>query len=289
MITHAFRAMNTEWWVRTDPGVGADAARAVEDLVRSIEARLTRFRADSALSRLNRTRCSDDPLVVAVVRRALELRAATDGAFEPGIGSPLADAGYAETFERVGHGAPSRVASAEPGPIPEIVVDGDHIELRGAGAADLGGIAKGWAVDRVADWLAAHGAESYVVDGGGDIRVLGSDGAGEAWPIGAGESQTVHLARGAVCTSSTRGRSWTTSEGAAHHIIDPSSRRPASGGLTEAVVVAPEAATADALATAVLASPVRGLGAVERLGASAMVRDAAGAWRMTTGMTRYLR
>lgn len=281
MVEHSFRAMNTEWWIRAE---GAPVLDEAEALVREVEARLTRFRADSALSELNRERRSADRMVTEVVATALELRAVSRGVFDIGVGQALVDAGYDRSFEAV-DAATSISGGSGRSRLAEVQVVGGEVRLSGEGAVDLGGIGKGWAVDRVARWLEARGVESYVVDGGGDIRV-GS--AGPAWPIGVAEAQTVHLRSGAVCTSSTRKRRWSTAAGEHHHIIDPATGAPAAHGLLEAVVVAPDATTADALATAVLVAPGDGLAAVEARRGAAMVLDSAGTWRMTTGMARYL-
>ncbi|MFN8639390.1 MAG: FAD:protein FMN transferase [Dehalococcoidia bacterium] len=281
MNTHEFRAMNTDWWVRADGNV--DVA-ATEQVVRRIEEQLSRFRPDSALSRLNREREVEDEAVATVLRRALVMRDLTRGAFDPTVGAPLIAAGYARSFEELGEvGSPS---CASPGR-PHATVEGTHVRLDGPGSVDLGGIAKGWTVDRVARLLEDLGARSYVVDGGGDLRAKGTDSTGQPWPLGVADSHAVRVEGGAVCTSSRRKRRWQTASGWAHHIIDPSTDRPAAGDVHEAVVIAADAATADALATALIAAPARGLEAVARIGASAMVcRD--DGWSMTSSMERYL-
>ncbi|MCC6237742.1 MAG: FAD:protein FMN transferase [Dehalococcoidia bacterium] len=285
-MERSFRAMNTEWWIRADAAVSLDEA---ETLVRDVEARLTRFRPDSALSRLNRERRSADPMLATVVARALELRAASRGAFDIGVGQALVDAGYDRSFEAVrdctSDGGVRALEASRGATVAVRVADGEVV-LEGLGLVDLGGIGKGWAVDEVAAWLEARGVESYVVDGGGDIRVRAEN---TPWRIGVGDAQAIELRTGAVCTSSTRKRRWKAKTGEFHHIVDPRTGTAAACGLSDAVVVAAEASTADALATAVLVSPGDALAATEVRGGAAMVRDGAGTWRMTTGMTRYLR
>lgn len=281
MNAHEFRAMNTDWWVCAD---GVTDLASSEELVRHIEERLSRFRPESALSRLNREREVDDATVAAVMRRALVMREVTGGAFDPAVGGAVIAAGYSRSFEELEHTAPSAVAS--PGR-PRVLVDGSHVRLEGPGSVDLGGIAKGWTVDQVARHLEGLGARSYVVDGGGDIRVRGTDAERRPWPLGVADSHAVRLDHGAVCTSSRRKRRWTTAAGWAHHIIDPTTDEPAAGDIHEAVVIAADATTADALATTLIADPSRGLAAVTRVGASAMVcRD--DGWSMTPSMERYL-
>jgi len=167
------------------------------------------------------------------------------------------------------------------------------VRLEGEGALDLGGIAKGWTIDRAAEALEAVGVRDYVIDGGGDIRAGGVAPGGAAWGIGigigigVGDGLAVRLEDRAVCTSSTRRRRWRMAEGDAHHIIDPASGAPATEEADTAVVIATDAATADALATALLADLDRGLGAVVAWGAEALF-GLEGRWEMTPGMERWL-
>ena len=169
MSTHAFTAMGTTFWLRVE-GVHQDVLPCAERFVRVAEARLSRFLPGSALSRLNTERVMSDPMLAAVAREAMRARVLTRGAFDATLGAALVAAGYDRSFERL---------PPNPGTAPVehrelgVGVEGDTVRLTGAGMLDLGGIAKGWTVDRVAEQLAAAGATGWVVDGGGDIRVGG--------------------------------------------------------------------------------------------------------------------
>ncbi len=180
------------------------------------------------------------------------------------------------------------VRVAPPVGLLAVEVLGDVVTLEGVGALDLGGIAKGWTIDRVADAIEVAGHRDYVIDGGGDIRVGGCGGDGSPWAIGVGDGLVVHLSDEAVATSSTAKRRWVTPSGEAHHVIDPRTGLPSVTGVTNAVVVASDATTADALATAVVADPARGLRAVTALGGGALIEQD-GAWLVTPGMERWLR
>jgi len=72
-----------------------------EALVHDLEARLSRFRPDSALSRLNRERAATCPTLAAVTPLALGLRDRTGGAFDPTLGAGLCALGYDRSFARV--------------------------------------------------------------------------------------------------------------------------------------------------------------------------------------------
>jgi thiamine biosynthesis lipoprotein len=283
--TRTFRAMNTEWWL----GTADDRDLApLEALVHTAEARYSRFQADSLLSQLNRDRSAHDAEFARLVRDALALGAATAGAFDIRIGAAVRAAGYDRSFETITAVLRSPALSfAPPVDALTIEVEGDDVRLHGTGSIDLGGIAKGWTVDRVAEALEADGCHDYLVDGGGDIRVAGHDSDGALWTIGGGEGLTASVPAGAVCTSSTRRRRWRTATEDAHHIIDPATAAPARHDVIEAVVIAPLAATADALATTLIAQPEHGLAALAAFEADALLLRN-GAWEMTEGMRRWL-
>ena len=287
MNAHQFHAMGTSWWLHCDrPEALGDA----EALVRLHEERLSRFRSDSDLSRLNRARTFVSPLLAAVTRVAMHFRSATRGAFDPTLGADLARLGYDRSFERMecgrhAHCDRSARASADAlfanstdrEPETRVVVDGDRIDLVGPGDLDLGGVAKGFTVDQVVRYLVRRGARSVLVDGGGDLR-----GFGPSFLIGAGDGLVVATHDGAIATSSTRSRRWYHHDGLArHHILDPRTRQPAASAIETATVVAPDAVTADALATALIADPEAMLPRLATFDAHALVRVQDGRWWTT--------
>jgi thiamine biosynthesis lipoprotein len=287
--TIEFRAMNTEWWISIrgceEPSILA-TARAI---VWAAEAAFSRFRPDSLLSCLNRERRVADASVADLVSRALALTEATLGAFDPRVGPALAAAGYDISFEHLADRCPDGwLHIAPPVDLLSVEVTADAVVLSGVGSLDLGGIAKGWTIDRIAEAIEAAGCRDYVIDGGGDIRTGGRGGDGEPWPIGVGDGLVAYLSGEAVATSSTLKRRWTTASGVAHHVIDPRSGEPSTSAVTNAVVVASDATTADALATAVVANPAHALHAVTVLGAGALFEQD-GAWLITPGMERWIR
>jgi len=280
-VEHEFAATGTTWWLHSETA-SRSLLVTTEALVRGYEARLSRFVETSALSRLNRERYVTDDALAEVLRLAERVQAMTGGAFDARAGGAVIAAGYDRTFEAmrpVGQIAPYSCR-------PSVEIEGSCVRLHGQGSVDLGGIAKGWIVDRAADLLGAAGP--CVVDGGGDIGTRGCAGDGE-WRVGVGEGLAVGLTGGAVATSSKRGRRWRAGDGEAHHIVDPGAGRPAAGDVVSAVVIAAEAAWADALATAVVADSGRALPALSATGAAALVQQGNGEWAMTPGLQRYLR
>lgn len=122
---------------------------------------------------------------------------------------------------------------------------------------DLGGIAKGYALDLAADALRAAGATSGLVNVGGDVRALGPQAGGRPWRVGVqhplkprGEYiHVIALYGGAVATSGIQQR-FTEIDGRRYsHIIDPRTGRPAEQS-PQVTVMAPDGLSADAWATA---------------------------------------
>jgi thiamine biosynthesis lipoprotein len=122
-------------------------------------------------------------------------------------------------------------------------IDGSRITLAPDVRLDLGGIAKGYAVDRAAAILA--GAGPCLVNAGGDLAARGG-----AWPVGLeGTRLVLQLSDGAIATSGRDRRRWRRGDEERHHLIDPATSRPAVTELLRVTVVAPTAVEAEVLAT----------------------------------------
>lgn len=243
MRTHVFHAMGTDVELMV-LGSEGDRWDAVEREFERLEQSMSRFRPDSELSRLNRDGYIDgSPALIEVVSAALEARDRTGGLFDPTVHDALVLAGYDRTFEEVADVVPK--ASAGASCAGEVVVDGRRITLGAGVRLDLGGIAKGYAVDRACELLADAGPA--LVNAGGDVAVRGG-----SWPVGvetAAGTITLLLERGALATSGSDRRRWATEQGAAaHHLIDPRTGRPAETCVLRATVFADSAVEAEVLA-----------------------------------------
>ena len=274
MKQRTFQAMGTDWTVLAE-GCDSEAMIAAEERVRDVEERLSRFLPHSAVSRLNRDREASDPVLAAVMHEAMGFWRDTGGAFDPRLGAQLASLGYDRPFaELVG---PTGSWRCSPSQELHVIIEGESVRLDGTGSVDLGGIAKGWTVDRVREGLVAAGAHAVLVDGGGDMAVCGAE-----WPIGVDDDLSVLLRDGAVATSSTRGRRWQSAQGQhAHHILSARTGLPAESPVDTVTVVAPNATTADALATAALVDPSGQLPRLTGPGYQAAMRASSGAWYTT--------
>ena len=156
---------------------------------------------------------------------------------------------------------------------------------------NLGGIAKGYVVERGVDILRRHGIEHGVVTAGGDSRLLG-DRRGRPWMIGIRDPRkdgdvaiSVPLEDEAISTSGDYERYFDEDGTRYHHIIKPSSGRPVEG-VHSATVIGPDAVMTDALSTSVF---VMGVDAGLRLigclpDYEAIVIDAQGEIFYSTGL-----
>ena len=177
-----------------------------------------------------------------------------------------------------------------------LVLSADHrrVDLGGT-ALDLGGIAKGYAIDRAAQALRRSGVRDFLVNAGGDLFVAGSKG-GDPWRVGIQHPrspeellQVVSPVDGALVTSGDYERSFTWEGTLYHHILDPRSGEPARD-CQSVTVWAATAIDADALATAVFVlGPAEGLALVEgQPDAEALVVTAAGEVRESSGFRRVV-
>jgi thiamine biosynthesis lipoprotein len=176
-------------------------------------------------------------------------------------------AGYDRTFELLSD-APKHVDDASTLAQGYERIDVDHVAstvtLPAGVGFDPGGIGKGYAADLLVDELLARGAAGVCANVGGDLRVEGEPPAGGPWavaiedPLGGAPIALLGLRSGAVATSTRTKRTWGPVHDRRHHLIDPSTGRPADSGLLPATVVASEAWLAEVLAKAAFLSGVRG-------------------------------
>ncbi len=262
MLVRAFQCMNTTFhiWLDAQERGARQALDEAERFAHDVEATLSRFRADSALSRINHAPGRwhlAPPILVEVLTQALEWAKRTNGVFDPTVLYALHVAGYDRTFEHVGD-----EKSKKPSPVPfpvrlsgawrEIRVKDEAVYIPEGVGIDLGGIAKEWTVDQMADLLSNWGP--CLVDAGGDIRAIGAPMLWGTWPVGIAhplrEDKDVSkfgLSDGAIATSSRARRRWTMDGREAHHLIDPITGRPAQSSLLSATVIAPTTVMAGVL------------------------------------------
>jgi FAD:protein FMN transferase len=279
-------------------GTGTDRLRdRVAARLERVDALMSTWREDSEVSRFNRSGGTDwfavSPETATVVRRALATSRSTGGAFDVTV-APLVNLwsfGEHAVPERVPSDAEIAAARAHVG--SELVeVRDDPPAIRKSDPAvtlNLSAIAKGFAVDEVARELEDLGSVDYLVEIGGELRVRGERGDGEAWRVGVerpseGWPRTVlhgYVVGDRSLATSGDYRSYFEAEGVRYsHTIDPTTGRPIVHRLASVSVVAEDCTAADAWATALMVlGPEEGYNlAVERdLAALFLVRAAGGA------------
>ena len=271
---HNFRAMNTDIELMCyEPGAERRLQRA-ERWLQAYEARFSRFRLLSELSRLNASagrpfRAS--PPLFELVTYSLDLAQRSGGLFDPTVLRSLLEAGYDRSFELI---APS-AARTKAGKTPrttwrevKLNAAARTITLPAGTGIDLGGIGKGWAVDRMASILGMP----CLVNAGGDVFASGRPEEEPAWRIGIADpfspdTDVAALAvvdRG-VATSSSIKRSWRAGDLQLHHVIDPRTSRPSDSDAVQVTAMAPSATLADFHAkVALLLGAAAGLGYINR-------------------------
>jgi len=264
-----------------EPGPGApsasEAAERARRFVAAFEAALSRFDPASELSALNRDpreRIPASSLFRQAVRAGLWAAELSGGLVDPTLVDQIERAGYATSRAGV-RPAPLRSAlAAVPGrraaaPDPaarwrRFSVDDERGEIvRPPGLRfDSGGIGKGLAADLIAASLGDY--SRFVVDCGGDIRVGGRDPSPRTvaveHPLSGNRPYVVSLRSGGIATSGLNVRIWRREDGTfAHHLLDPSTGRPAWTGLVGVTALGASTLEAETLSkAALLAGPERG-------------------------------
>lgn len=263
-----------------------EAARtAVGAALDGVVARMSTYRDDSEVTRINR-HAAANPLVLsadtfAVLQLAQQVSTASYGAFDITV-APVVDAwGFGP-----GH-AHRVVPDAELSGLNRqvgwrrLVLDAPTSSVRKTAAdvaVDLSGIAKGYAVDLAARALEAQGVADYMVEAGGEIRTRGRNAQGEPWQIAIERpdampqrAQRIVPLSGLAMATSGDYRIWFERDGVRYcHEIDPATGRPIHHGLASVTVVAPTCGAADAWATALIVlGPERGRALAEARGMAA--------------------
>jgi thiamine biosynthesis lipoprotein len=250
-----------------DPGPAIAAAFAA---VARVHALMSVHDRASELSRLNR--CGHigpiavDPWIYRVLTAALAVAKATGGSFDCTVAPVLAR--HRLLPRDIGRGAASDASWRD-----LRLHDNGQVSFARPLAIDLGGIAKGFAVDRAVDALRAGGVRAGLVNAGGDMRLFGPGRE----PIHVRDPiepsrlvQIGSLADGAVATSSF---TFVREAGCASPIIDPFRRRPLPKQDRSVSVIAPEAMIADALTKPMLLGAGDPAALLDAFGAHAVILE----------------
>jgi len=283
-----------ELWA-DDPVLGERAMATVIDEMRRTDELMSTYKPESQLSQLNERGFGRpvvlDPGIIEVVERALEMSRISDGAFDV----TYASVGYLYDYRAHRRPTDEQITAALPG------VDYRQVEvdpgastirfLRKGVRIDLGGIAKGYAVDRAIEKLRALGIDHAMVNAGGDTRLLG-DRRGKPWIVGVRDPRNegrlvtrLPLEDEAISTSGDYERYFEEDGVRYHHILVPGTGR-AAREVRSATVIGRDATLTDALSTTVFVLGVeRGMELVARMaGVEAVIVDAEGRIYYSSGL-----
>ncbi|NQV33205.1 MAG: FAD:protein FMN transferase [Phycisphaeraceae bacterium] len=283
--------------------------KAALDVQRKIDRLMSYQRADSELSRIN-AQAGGHPVVItpetmAVLVEARRISQITDGAFDISV-APLIDL-WQQAAEANIPPTPAQIAEAKAKvDYTQIILDPNALTVSLAKPGmklDLGGIAKGYAIDLSIQALKAHGAVGAMVDIGGDICCFGRRATGKSgWRIALQDPRTANeptadqyrlildFTDRAVATSGHYYRFELVGSERISHIIDTHQGTGASR-LASVTILAPTAVVADGLATAVsVMGHEKGLALMESLpDIEAIVIDADGVTMdQTSGAHLYI-
>lgn len=261
MFNYQFNSMSTMVRISINHELFANDLMPIDKLFLLTENTCSRFREKSELSMLNRQIGKERVVskeMFLILKRALQFYQETNGIFNPGILEAIENSGYSKSIEhireqRINIPALSPTAlKAQPFNLHE---NKQSITL--FNKIDLGGIAKGWVIDRAAELLEKNGYGFINV--GGDIRIFGT----LPRPLNIGIEDpfdqtkmisSIQAKEGAVATSSTVKRRWLVKGKWKHHLIDPRTGSSSEGPIVSATVTAPTALEADVLAKTILLS-----------------------------------
>jgi thiamine biosynthesis lipoprotein len=281
-----------EMVVYAPPSLAESAIASAFDEMRRIEQLMSPHLEQSDIWRLSH---ETGPVTVsaetsAVLKLGLQVARQSGGAFDLSLGALTRLWGIESAAPRV----PSRteIASALNGIGPEALqLEGlEVVKKSSVLEIDLGGIAKGYAIDRAIALLAASGIRHASVNAGGDLRLLGDRGD-RPWRIGIQHPRrneellaTLELQDTAVVTSGDYERFFERDGIRYHHLFDPRTGQPARG-CQSVTVVTDEAVLADALATAAFVlGPERGLAFLEQQQVEGLLVTASGEVLVTPGL-----
>jgi FAD:protein FMN transferase len=292
-------SVRVELW-HDDATAAREAMSAVMDEMHRIDASMSPYKPDSELSRINRE-AGQKPVPISqemfdLIMRSIEFSKLSGGAFDITFSS----VGYLYDYPEHVKPTDEQIANALPG------INYRHLQLdpktrtlhytRTGVRIDLGGIAKGYAVDNCIAILKGRGITNAIVTAGGDSRLLG-DRRGRPWNVGIRDPRrrwevaaVLPLADVAISTSGDYERYFEEDGVRYHHIINPRTGKSATG-VRSVTVIGPNGVTTEGLTKSVFVKgPKEGMRLIESLkGVDALIIDDAGRMLYSPGLRDAVR
>lgn len=292
-------AVRVELW-HDDAAAARAAMRAVMDEMYRIDALMSPYKPESELSRINRE-AALKPVAIGkemfgLIARSIEFSRLSGGAFDITFSS----VGYLYDYREHVKPTDEQIAKALPG------INYRHLQLdpkkhtihyaRPGVRIDLGGIAKGHAVDNCIAILKDRGITNAIVTAGGDSRLLG-DKRGRPWNVGIRDPRrrdevaaVLPLADVAISTSGDYERFFEEDGVRHHHIINPRTGKSASG-VRSVTIIGPDGITTEGLTKSVFVKgPQEGMRLIQSLkGVDAIIIDDDGRMLYSPGLRNGVR
>ena len=281
--------MGTRWSVSADLDASVDLSALRQDLaaaVQQVDAQMSPWKPDSDLLRLNRAPVDawvDLPLeMLEVLACALDIHRQSAGAFDPCVGALVDAWGFGAVRDAPDAAAIHTARQTAPCPMHaglELDRAAGRARKRAPVQLDLCGIAKGYAVDRMAAVLQQHGVQHALAALDGELRAVASQASGAPWAVAleapdAGQRAVrgvIELQDLAVATSGDYRHYLNVGDARLAHTMDARRAAPVHNAVASVTVLASSCMEADAWATALLvAGPGEGLGLAQRRGLEAL-------------------
>jgi thiamine biosynthesis lipoprotein len=260
--------MGTRWTAMIVADAGFDTAALAADLaaaVARVDDQMSTWKPSSDLMRLNRAAVGEwqalPPQTMAVLAAAQEMAIASEGLFDIAVGDLVAAWGFGPALGRID---PARikvgVGKARLGPSFALDMSKGQARRLQDVQLDLSGIAKGYAVDQLAETCARHGIANYLVGIDGEMRAAGHRPDAAPWavaleaPVVGSRSAlgVIELSDRAVATSGDYRHFVTLGQTRLSHTMNPRTGGPVQGALASVSVLAATCMQADAWATVLL-------------------------------------
>lgn len=267
--------IGVELWAADRTTADRHIERVMQEMHR-IDALMSTYKPTSQVSIVNaeaaRHPVRVDADLFGLLETSLEYSRLTEGAFD----ITYASVGHLYDFRRGIKPTDEQIATALPAVnYRHVVLDPEARTVRFAQPGvriDLGGIAKGWAVDQGIALLRAAGVERAMVNAGGDTRIIG-DRFGKPWMVGIRDPREegkvivrIPLDDAALSTSGDYERFFEAGGVRYHHIIEPASGRPARA-VRSVTVIGPTATRTDGLSKTIFVLGIeKGMQVLDRLG-----------------------
>jgi len=286
--------------ITSDDAMAQEAIHVAADTMQSLSDRFTIYGTQANIIKtFNQspigiaTRMPED--IDALLHMSLKIQQQSMQAFSPTLGSLSVLWGFSGNPPPTRPPAASQIASLLTASTNCLIVD-QHLwqHTQADCHLDLGGIAKGYIIDRGIEELKKHGIRHAMINAGGDIRIIGSHGK-RPWHIGirhprkAGEVIATLDLEGdtSIVTSGDYERYYEFEHRRYHHILNPATGYPAMASQS-ATVIAHQASLADAWSTALFVLGKAGLPALKQQGLNGILVDDKGEIYSTDGVKQYL-